>query len=112
LIARIRGEPLEIGESHVDFGVGKVGDLLEASTTVYNRTGQPIRLIGGTADCSCTTIRDLPITIPPGGSVIARIRLKIPKDERSRGWFNRDAYFLTDCADQLQIPFSVGCQVE
>ena len=30
-----------------------------------NWTDKPIRLIGGTADCSCTVLADLPMTIPP-----------------------------------------------
>jgi len=59
-LARLRGESVSVSNSYVDFGAGHPGDQLEATITVYNWTEEPVRIIGGTSDCSCTALADLP----------------------------------------------------
>ena len=54
-IARLRNEPLSVYPSVVDFGVGKPGELLETTLEIGNWTDRPVRLIGGTVDCTCLT---------------------------------------------------------
>lgn len=65
-IASLRNERLSVNPGMVDMGHGTPGESHEAAVTLTNRTDQPIRLIGGTSDCSCSVLGDLPVTIPPG----------------------------------------------
>ncbi|MCU0706634.1 MAG: hypothetical protein MUF18_21980 [Fimbriiglobus sp.] len=62
----------------LDFGSGKPGELLTAKLTVTNYTTSPVRLIGGTSDCSCITTQDMPLLIPPRGNVSITVFLKVP----------------------------------
>ena len=46
-------------------GAGLPGERRSLKVELANWTDKPIRLIGGTANCSCTVLNDLPLTIPP-----------------------------------------------
>ena len=76
-LARFRGETVTISESYVDFGIGEPGQTLEATIEVRNWTDHPVRLIGGTSDCSCVTTTSLPETIPARGSRKIPIQLRL-----------------------------------
>jgi hypothetical protein len=108
-LARLRGESLVVGP-YLDLGAGKPGEYLEAAATVRNVTDHPIRLYGGTSDCSCTTLRDLPVTIEPGGSVAVGIQLHIPSAESGR--LTRTVFLRTDAPGQPTARFAIGCRVE
>ena len=69
----------------VDLGSGKPGDSLEAKATIRNLSDHPILLFGGTTDCTCTVLHDLPVTIEPGGEAIVGIQLTIR--DRNRGTY-------------------------
>ena len=107
-VANLRGDALS-ATPHVDFGTGKPGDSLEATVTVTNWTNQPIRVIGGTSDCSCTAIGELPVTVPPHGSRAITMRLTIPPTQS--GAFARAALLWTDAEKQPTIRFRLGCRV-
>lgn len=79
---------------HIDFGEGHPGQVLEATVEVRNVTDAPIRLIGGTADCSCVTTDGLPATVPPGGAVSVPIQLTLPPE--TTGAYTRKAVIWTD----------------
>lgn len=58
-----------------------------------NQTNHPIRLIGGTTDCSCSVLGDLPVTIPPGEARSITITMRLPN---APGSFNRKAQLTVD----------------
>ena len=93
-LSRLQGSPLYAPE-HVDFGTGRPGDVLVREVPVTNWTAAPIRLIGGTSDCSCVVTKSLPAMVPPGGSITIPIRMKLPAAES--GAFTRRAAIWTDC---------------
>ena len=109
-IALLRGETVSVDPGYVDLGGGWPGDRLDAVAAVKNWTERPVRLYGGTSDCSCTTLDDLPITIPPRSSADVGVRLRIPRG--SHGELTRTVFLLTDCAEQPMVTFRVGFRVE
>lgn len=107
-MAWLRGHKLLT--SDLDLGSGKPGDSLEAKATIRNLSDHPIRLVGGSADCSCTAIKDLPLTIEPGGEAEVGIQLTIPVNQR--GWASRSVMRRTDEPSQSVVRFQVGCRAE
>ena len=110
ILARLRGESLSVTHSYLDFGSGRPGEALEATAQVRNWGDRPSRLIGGTSDCSCTAVAELPVTIEPGGSAAIRIRLRVPAGDGGR--LTRTVFLRTDYPDQPTVAFRVGCRVE
>lgn len=108
-LATLQGESLS-APSYVNFGSAKPGDRLEQTITIKNWTAKPVRLIGGTSDCSCVTTSEMPLTIPSGESLTLTIKLAVP--ESNAGAFTRIASIWTDCDQQRTIPLRLGCQVE
>jgi hypothetical protein len=108
-VAKLRGQTLT-NTSHLDFGTGTPGTVATATATVHNWTDAPLRLIGGTSDCSCLATQDLPITIPPNGSVEVSVKLKIPAG--TPGQLTRSVEFLTDCPKHPRLRLTAGAMVE
>ena len=108
-IAKMRGDSLST-PSYVDFGSAKPGVQLEQLVVIHNWTDAPIRLIGGTSDCSCVTTSAMPLTVPPGDSLSITITLKVPSS--NAGSFTRTAAIWTDCNKHQTIKLRLGCQVE
>ncbi len=108
-LAKLRGESLS-APAYVDFGAAKPGDKLEQLVAVRNWTARPVRLIGGTSDCSCVTTSAMPLSVPPGEAITLAIYLKVPAS--SPGDFTRLATLSTDCERQRTITFRLGCRVE
>jgi hypothetical protein len=100
-LARLRGDALTVSASYVDFGSGAAGQALEATVEVRNWTDHPVRLTGGTSDCTCVTTLDLPMTIPPGEVRPVTLRLALPGSQP--GVFTRTATILTDSDEQAKI---------
>src|SRR5262249_23136748 len=50
----VRGEDISVSTAHVDFGEGEPGEPLESAVEIRNWSSRPVRLIGGTSDCSCS----------------------------------------------------------
>ncbi|MEO2088913.1 MAG: DUF1573 domain-containing protein [Gemmataceae bacterium] len=108
-IAKLRGEPLGVSPAVLDFGTGKPGESLSTSVTVRNFTTDPVRLIGGTSDCSCLVTQDLPVTIPPGESVSIAVKLKVPGG--TPGQMTRWVEVFTDCPGQRTVRLTATCRV-
>ena len=108
-LARMRGEVLGVSPDHLDFGSAAAGQVVERSTEVRNWTDQPVRLVGGTSDCSCVTTVDLPLSIPPGEARPVTVRMKIP--DATHGAFTRIAELWTDNDDRRSIRLQIGCWV-
>jgi hypothetical protein len=110
-LARLRGELITVTPGYVDFGSGQPGDVLEATVEVTNWTDRPIRLIGGTSDCSCVATTGLPITLQPGETRTILVHLKIRQSQP--GAFTRIAELWADYDNpRTIIRFRVGCRVE
>jgi hypothetical protein len=58
-----------------------------------NWTDQPIHVFGGSSDCSCTVLGDLPVRIPGNESRSVEIRVNL---KGSPGIFTRRGAFLID----------------
>ncbi|MBY0233192.1 MAG: DUF1573 domain-containing protein, partial [Gemmataceae bacterium] len=68
LQAALRDDAVTTDTPFVDFGEASPGEYLERSVSFTNWTAAPVRLIGGTSDCTCATLADLPLEIAPGGT--------------------------------------------
>jgi hypothetical protein len=108
-LARLRGEPLTLHPGYADFGDGAPGDTLLTQVEVRNWTAQPVRLIGGTADCSCVATDDLPLTVPPGGGLAVTIRLKVPS--AASGEVARKAVLWTGHEQARRLTVRLGYRV-
>ncbi|MBI2807983.1 MAG: hypothetical protein HYX68_23615 [Planctomycetes bacterium] len=83
---------------------GAPGQQREISVEIANWTDEPIRLIGGTADCSCTVLHDLPITIAPNETRSVAVRIALSGQP---GIFTRKAAFLVDDQGFKEIGFTM-----
>src|SRR5262249_3794787 len=108
-VATLRGEPLGISPATLDFGSGKPGEMLSGFVTINNYSSEPVRLIGGTSDCSCITTQDMPLSIPPGESATLRVLLKVPAG--TPGQMTRRIELFTDCPQQHKVALAAGCRV-
>jgi len=108
-IARLRGESLGVTPGVLDFGSGKPGEKLTAKVTVRNWTDSPVRIIGGSSDCTCIATNDLPITIPPRDEQAVSVRLTIPNS--TSGSVSKQVALMTDHPRRATLPFGITCSV-
>jgi hypothetical protein len=99
--ASLRGDEVYLDPSAVDLGAVPAGEASESFITVFNASHYDIRVVGGTANCACTLIPELPVTIPPGQSRSLQIWVKAPA---SAGAFQIPATLWTDSATNQTIP--------
>lgn len=109
MVAHLRGERVSIRPDLVDVGRGVPGQSIEASVALVNRTKSPVRIIGGTSDCSCVATDNLPVTLQPGESRSVSLRVDLP---RATGRFTRKVWFWTDDAQARTIVFPVTGTIE
>ncbi len=108
-IAKIRGESLSV-TPYLDFGSSKPGQTIEGTATITNYTDKSVRLVGGTTDCTCATVEDFPLTIPPGERGSFHVRLTVIS--KTGGQFTRVVTVRTDCPSRPVIQFRIGCRIE
>lgn len=101
-LASIRGERISILPGVVDVGTGAPGELLSATVELANRTDQPVRIVGGTSDCSCIATDDLPMTVSPRQSQSITVKIRLPS---TFGLFSRRAMLLTDDPQSGRVSF-------
>jgi hypothetical protein len=106
-VARLRGDTIDTPERIVQAEPGKPGEPRTVPIRVSNRGPHPIRIIGGTADCSCLATQDLPATVPPGETTA--VRVTIQPGTKPGVWF-RVVNLLTD--DDTVPSLVVGVQGE
>ena len=92
-VAYFRGERVSVLPRLVEAGDGLSGERRKVKIELGNWTDKPIRLIGGTADCSCTVLNDLPLTIPPKEVRAVSIDFSF---SGKPGMFSRPIAFLVD----------------
>jgi hypothetical protein len=107
-LARLRGERLSIQARVVDVGEGQPGQTLKAVVEIVNRTAQPVCILGGSSDCSCVATHDLPVSLAPGATAGISVQVRLPG---KTGFFNRKAYFWTDCPEAQRITFGLTGQI-
>ncbi len=78
VLAKLRGLPFQASPSVLDFGTGEAGTTIDRQLTIKNYKRTPLRLIGGTSDCSCLATQSMPITIEPHSQAEVTVRLRIP----------------------------------
>jgi hypothetical protein len=108
-LARLRGETLTVSPNYIDFGSGSPGQELDVAVDVSNWSDRPVRLIGGTSDCSCVTNASLPLRLAAGESRPVTIRLQVPKART--GAMTRTAEIWTDDDRQRTIRLQLGCRI-
>jgi hypothetical protein len=98
--AFLRGESLTVDPKISDLGTGPRGDLRLIRLQIRNRTDRAIRIVGGTADCSCITTKDLPRTVLLGEveSVEVQVSFRGPS-----GSFERVFVLYTDDERQPRV---------
>lgn len=101
-LAYFRGENLTVSPRMLDLGECTPGETRTSMVEVWNWTDRPVRLVGGTADCSCTVLDDLPVRIPPGESRPITITVRVAAQP---GIFNRKAGLLVDNGELTRIDF-------
>lgn len=92
-LARLRGDLVTVEPATLDGGVAAKGTLKTVVLHLANNSEHPIRIVGGTTDCSCVTTEDLPLTIPAGKQRPLHIRFKFTG---SAGVFKRTYWLYTD----------------
>jgi hypothetical protein len=99
-LAKLRGEAITVEPAVSEVGEGVRGEARVFRLSLTNQTAEPIRVVGGTTDCSCITTGDLPITLAPGetGSIAVRVRFS-----GSPGKFQHRFVLYTDAEQQRVV---------
>ncbi len=92
-MARLRGEQVRLSPFTAEAGSGSSGDWAEVEVTIKNDSAAPIQVMGGTADCSCVTIRGMPVKLASGESQTIPVRIRFVG---TPGRFVRKYFFYTD----------------
>ena len=107
-IAFFRSDRVSAYPRLIAVGEGVSGDTRKVSVEVANWTDKPIRLIGGTRDCSCTVMGELPVTIPAGEVRIVTVDITLAEKP---GIFTRTAAFLVDDGGIRHVSFRLTGRV-
>jgi hypothetical protein len=102
--AYFRGERITIWPLIVHLDPGKKDDVQNVTIEVYNWTASPVRLIGGSFDCACSVVEDLPVEIPAQESRAVRISVQLAANP---GGFVRRADFLVDDHGLKRVNFTL-----
>lgn len=103
-MAYLRGDLISVDPGIVELGEGSAGAIRKAEVCLTNRMDRPVTLIGGTSDCSCIVINNLPATLQPGESVNMEIVMLYPT---SSGRFMRSAEFYAEADRWIRIPIAI-----
>ncbi len=107
-IAYLRGERISISPRLADLGAAPAGGMREVTVHISNWADVPVRLIGGTADCSCTVLHDLPLEIGPGEARPVTVSVRMAGEP---GVFTRSAGFVIDDQGIKRIDFRLTGRV-
>lgn len=108
-LAWAQGVEVTASPEHVDFGTVTVGQVVVRTVEVRNWTDRPVRLIGGTSDCSCVTTANLPLSIPPREVREVTVRMTIPWSKP--GSLSRRADLWTDCDKHRTIRLQLSSRI-
>jgi hypothetical protein len=108
-LARLRGDAIVIEPGILDLDVLEKDQSFDAAVTVKNWTDKPVRVIGGTSDCSCVATLDLPVVIEPGHEKAIAVRVVAKANEP--GVITRWVLLWTDDDQQRVLPFGITFRV-
>lgn len=80
--AAIQGRILTYRQVKVEEVPGKRYPRRRVTVAVYNLSDRPVTLQGGTSNCSCTSLVDLPLTIDVKGSGVFRVDISPDSEGR------------------------------
>ena len=104
-LASLRGETLIAVPSVIDLGECTRDQELRVEVQVRNMSTRSIRLVGGTADCSCDVTPDLPAVLQPGEDRSIQIRFRVKQP--GPGVFTRTVRIGTDDAEEPYLNLMV-----
>lgn len=107
-LAYLRGERLSVQPRFVDVGEGGLGETREVAVLLHNWTDRPIRILGGTSDCSCVVTKDLPINVEPGETRFLTVSVVL---NGAPGDFSRLALLFTDDEASHVVPFRLSGRI-
>ncbi len=92
LVNSTRQHRIDVGIDQVPIDLGEVAasEWREVSVRVFNRSARSVVIAGGSSDCSCIAIAELPKELKSGDSTIVPVRIRFP--ERA-GPFSREFRF-------------------
>jgi hypothetical protein len=96
-LAYLRSESISAEPGVVDLGAGQIGEARDVEIVLTNWSHQAVKIVGGTADCTCITTRSLPVSIVPGQPVKVVVHFKF---KGTPGRFERTAWMMTDSDTQ------------
>jgi hypothetical protein len=91
--ASLLGDVVTAEPAVSDLGERPDGAPARFAVTLRNHLARPIRVLGGTSDCSCAAAEDLPVTLPPFGSAQVHVAGAF---KGKPGPFLREFVFYTD----------------
>jgi hypothetical protein len=103
-VAVLKGQRLVVGSSLLDLGDVPADAGVTGTVEIRNRSGTSVRLLGGTTDCTCTLIQDLPMDIPPGESRTVTVGFRAPAGD---GNFRHTGTIWTDSRGQQEVSITV-----
>jgi hypothetical protein len=98
-LARIQGDELVVENTSMDAGGERSVNFHRAAVEIRNVGDRDVRIVGGTANCSCVTTQDLPVVVPAGGSTVLHIKV----NHSGQGYYKHSFELLTDSKDQPRI---------
>jgi hypothetical protein len=101
-LAAIRGEPISLRPTLIDVGNGEPGDERDAVLELVNHFGYDVRVLGGTADCSCVATVGLPVSIPDGETRAITVKVHL---SGGPGLFTHQALVWTDAEEARTLRF-------
>jgi len=103
-LAHLRAERLSVTPQVVHLGLGAPNELRRIAVEVQNWTDQPITIIGGTNDCACCVIQELPVVIPAGEARSIRALASFPPAVVA---FRRSVELLTNDSSVPRVGFRI-----
>ena len=100
-LARVRGESISVDPPVTDMGAETAGQVRRFTVSLRNHTDHTVKVVGGTANCSCMATGDLPVEIPPGDSAPITVSASF---KGTSGMFQNEFYLYTDDERQNRVP--------
>lgn len=98
--ARLTGRVLKPEPESLFLGKGDAQEVREVSLKMTNGGDHTTTIVGNNSSCSCVATADLPLTIRPGESRAARVRVRFGG---LKGPFAHEVIFLTDSPSQPTV---------
>jgi hypothetical protein len=103
LMAFANGQRLVVSNHDIYLGRVKPGQH-EAKISVSNLSSQPITIIGQSGTCNCLHVRELPVMIPPWGTVPIEVLFSVGGES---GKFRRSSELISS-VDELVLTVSAS----